>query len=361
MLDISPLIEKMRANFQGIEQQLSIPDVISDRERFAQLSKEHQRLSKLLNSWDRMTDCKQEVIDNKEMLQTEDDPEFCDVIKSDIKALEEETETLEKIVYSLVLPPGDHDSRNTIIEIRPAAGGDEAALFADDLYRMYSKYAESRGWKNELLDMTSSDIGGLKAVSFLLKGEDVYRDLQYEGGVHRVQRVPTTETQGRIHTSTVTVAVMPEATEVDIQINENDLDIQYTRSSGSGGQHVNTTDSCCQITHIPTGLQVKCQQERSAHKNKEIALQMIRTQLLDEERRKEEAKYSAERSSQVGTGDRSERIRTYNFPQSRVTDHRFGLSWFSLQDYMNGDIQQIFDDIHSYQGEKRLEFELNNV
>jgi peptide chain release factor 1 len=256
-MDISPLIDKIRDQFSEIETSLSDPATVADRERFVTQSREHQRLSVLLNAWDSLQDAKSQLADNKAMLGEETDEEFRQMIADDIETLEKSVEPLEKKVMVLVLPPGENDSRNIIVEIRPAAGGDEAALFVGDLYRMYSRYAEHHGWKMELLHLTDTDLGGIKEVAFSLQGDSVYRAMQHEGGVHRVQRIPTTETGGRIHTSTVTVALMPEATAVDVQINPDELEIVTCRASGPGGQCVNTSDAAVQITNIPRGFSVK--------------------------------------------------------------------------------------------------------
>lgn len=358
-MDISPLIDRIRGQFKEIEGNLSDPVIIGDREKFVELSREHQRLSELLRLWDELEDARSQFADNQEMLQDEADEEFRAVIQDDVTKLETTIARLEKQVMVLILPPGENDSRNTIVEIRPAAGGDEAALFGGDLYRMYCRFAESRGWKMELLNITETDLGGIKEVEFCLQGDNVFRTLQYEGGVHRVQRIPTTETGGRIHTSTVTVALMPEATEVDIQISPEELEIVTCRASGPGGQSVNTTDSAVQITHLPTGISVKSKEEKSQHKNKAKAMRILRSRLLEKKQAEEEEKMAAERRSQVGTGDRSERIRTYNFPQNRVTDHRFNLSWYSLPQMLEGQIQSMLDDISAYVSQKRLEDEVN--
>ncbi len=357
-MDVAPLIEKLREQLPSIEQQFGDPKIIADRERFTALSREYQRLKKLLESWDRLQKCKGDLADNREMLSAEDDEEFREVIQTDISQLEVETEELDGKLMMLVLPPGENDSRNSIMEIRPAAGGDEAALFSAELFRMYTRFAESRGWKIEILHRNETDLGGIKEVAFDVQGEDCFRQLQFEGGVHRVQRIPATETSGRIHTSTVTVAVLPEANEIDVQLAPEDLDIKVTRSSGPGGQSVNTTDSAVIITHIPSGITVQCQNEKSQHKNKAQALRVLRSRLLEQKQREEQAKYAAERKSQVGTGDRSERIRTYNFPQNRVTDHRFNISWHNLPDILEGNLETMFANILSAHSEIRLEAEL---
>ena len=258
----------------------------------------------------------------------------------------------------LIVPPDPNDSRNCIVEIRPAAGGDEAALFAEDLMKMYQQYSGSKGWKVDVMEYTPSDLGGLKATVFSVKGEDVFRELNFESGVHRVQRIPKTETQGRIHTSTVTVAVLPEAQEVDLHIDPKDLKFDTYRSSGAGGQCVNTTDSAVRVTHIPTGIACYSQQERSQHQNKEIAMQLLRSKLLDEKIREENQKMADERRGQIGTGDRSERIRTYNYPQSRITDHRFGVTVHNLPDVMAGKFGDVMDRILAIDAEQRLAAEV---
>lgn len=357
-MDLSPLIDRMRATFADIERQMSDPDFYTDRERSQTVGREHQRLLGFLSTYDELESCRSQLADNHELQQSEEDPELLEMVSADIADLEDRIEKLDLKVMALILPPSPNDSRNTIVEIRPAAGGDEAALFAGDLYRMYSRYAENHKWKVEILDRTESDLGGIKDISFSLAGEDVFRAMRFESGVHRVQRIPTTETGGRIHTSTVTVAVLPEAEEVEIKISPEELRMDVFRSQGPGGQSVNTTDSAVRITHIPSGLSVASQQEKSQHRNREIAMRILRSRLLEMKEEEEAAKHAAERRSQVGTGDRSERIRTYNYPQNRITDHRYNLSWFSLPAIMEGDIQQIFDEIIAVDISNRLDAEL---
>jgi peptide chain release factor 1 len=358
-MDISPLITRMRTAFSDIETQLADPAIFGDRERYQKVSREHQRLSSLIGNYDELAYKRQELADNQSMLETEDDAEFKALIEAEIPGLEAAIERLDTLVMGLIVPPSEHDSRNSIVEIRPAAGGDEAGLFADDLFRMYSRFAESRGWKQEVLDMTASDLGGLKDVSFSLTGDDVYRYMQFESGVHRVQRIPVTESGGRIHTSTVTVAVLPEAEEVDIEIRSEDLRFEAFRASGPGGQCVNTTDSAVRITHLPSGIAVASKQEKSQHRNREIAMRILRSRLLEAKVEEEHAKHAAERRSQIGTGDRSERIRTYNYPQSRVTDHRYGISKFNLPTIMQGEIGELLEEILAVEARQRLEAELN--
>lgn len=358
MIDFSQKMAQVKERFKQLESEMSNPNIFDDRKRYGEISREHQRLTALIECYDKLEKSREEIEENQMMLQEESDPEFSEVIRNDIKKLEESIPDLEKQLKLLIVPPDPNDSRNSIIEIRPAAGGDEAALFAEDLMRMYQQYSNKRGWKVDILDYTPSDIGGLKNASFMISGEDVYRELMYESGVHRVQRVPTTESQGRIHTSTVTVAVLPEAEEVDIDINPSDLRFDVFRSSGAGGQCVNTTDSAVRVTHVPTGISFASQQERSQHKNKEIALKMLRSKMLEIKIQEEQQKMADERKGQVGTGDRSERIRTYNFPQNRITDHRYGITRYDLPDAINGEIGPLFNEILTIEAEQKLATEL---
>ncbi len=354
MIDISERVERLRMRFKQVESELADPSVFEQKDRFQELSKEHTRLSALVQCYDRLEAAKAELKENKEMLSAESDEELKEMIRMDIASLEEEVPELDKKLMILIVPPDPNDSRNCIVEIRPAAGGDEAALFAEDLMKMYQSYSASKNWKVDVMEYTPSDLGGLKATVFSVKGEDVFRELNFESGVHRVQRIPKTETQGRIHTSTVTVAVLPEAQEVDLHIDPKDLKFDTYRSSGAGGQCVNTTDSAVRVTHIPSGLACYSQQERSQHQNKEIAMQLLRAKLLDEKIREENEKMANERRGQIGTGDRSERIRTYNYPQGRVTDHRYGVTLYNLPDIMAGKFEFVMDKILAIDAEQRL-------
>ncbi len=360
-MDISPLIEKFRANYKQLERELSDPEVFSDLQNYECLTREHQRLSTLLTNFDQLSLLRTQLADNNSMLDDETDGEFRSVIETDIAELTTSIEALDALVLSLVIPPDEHDSRNTIVEIRPAAGGDEAGLFAGDLFRMYTRFAETRKWRTDILSMTTSEVGGVKEVAFTLEGENVFRAMKLESGVHRVQRVPTTEASGRIHTSTVTVAVLPEAKDIDIKINPEDLRFDVFRSSGPGGQSVNTTDSAVRVTHIPSGMSVASQQEKSQHRNKEIAMRILRSRLLEAKEREEAEKHASQRKTQIGTGDRSERIRTYNFPQNRITDHRYGLSFYSLPDMLNGNIGELIERITAVDNLRRLEEELQST
>jgi len=359
MIDFSQKMAQVKERFKQLESEMSNPAIFDDRKRYGEVSKEHQRLTALIECYDNLEKSREELEENQMMLQEESDPEFTDVIKNDIKTIEERIPELESQLKLLIVPPDPNDSRNSIIEIRPAAGGDEAALFAEDLMRMYQQYANKKGWKVDVMDYTPSDIGGLKSTSFMISGDDVFRELMYESGVHRVQRIPTTESQGRIHTSTVTVAVLPEAEEVDeIDINPSDLRIDVFRSSGAGGQCVNTTDSAVRVTHVPTGISYASQQERSQHRNKEVAMKLLRSKMLEIKVQEEHEKMASERKGQIGTGDRSERIRTYNFPQNRITDHRYGITRYDLPDAINGDIGPLFNEILTIEAEKKLAEEL---
>lgn len=357
MIDVVTIIAKVRHEHAEIERKLSVPGVFSDRQQSASLSREHQRLSALLAQADIITRLQTELAQNKSMLEQETDAALRELILADIQRVMEQLPATEAQLLALAIPPGDNDSRNTLVEIRPAAGGDEAGLFADDLFRMYVKFAERQKWKMELLHISEGALKGIKEVAFALMGADVYRKMQFEAGVHRVQRIPVTEASGRIHTSTVTVAVLPEPKEVDIEIRPDELRIDVYRSSGPGGQSVNRTDSAVRITHLPTGVAVASQQERSQHRNKEIAMRILRARLLEAKQQEERKKHADERKTQVGTGERSERIRTYNFPQNRVTDHRYGISCYNLSEIMDGGLHVLLDQVLALDSKRRLHAE----
>ena len=353
--DIENHISNLKLRGKELETALSAPDVYSDLTKFRQMSQELSKLDSLFTDFDRWQDSLQQLADNQEMLSGENDPEMRELLENEIAELNASCAELEKSVQIALLPPDPNDAKNIIVEIKPAAGGDEAALFAGDLFRAYMHYAEKQGWKLELLDESPTDLGGIKDVSFSLSGNEVFSRMKYESGVHRVQRVPATEAAGRIHTSTITVAVMPEAEEVELDIKPDELRFDVFRSSGPGGQCVNTTDSAVRVTHIPTGLSVASQQEKSQHRNKEIALRILYARLLERKQEEEAKKQAANKRSQVGTGDRSERIRTYNYPQNRVTDHRFNVSTFDLPKLMEGDFDLILAPIIQINCERQLE------
>ena len=326
----------------GIE--LTRPDVASNNELFRKLMKEHSELTPIVEKYKEYTDAKNAEKGALEILAESGlDKELKELAEEELKTAKENIEIFADELKILLLPKDPNDEKNVIVEIRGGAGGEEAALFAGSLYRMYTMYAESRRWSTEVVNANETELGGYKEISFMIEGAGAYSRLKFESGVHRVQRVPDTETQGRIHTSTVTVAVLPEAEDVELEINPADLKIDTFRSSGAGGQHINKTSSAIRVTHIPTGTVVECQDERSQFKNKDKALKILRSRLLDEKQREHDAAIASDRKSQVGTGDRSERIRTYNYPQGRVTDHRIGLTLYKLDQILNGDIDEVVD------------------
>ncbi len=353
--DIAGYIRNLHGRFDELEKALADPALYARADESCKVTQEHRKLETLFRNFDGWKRALREIADNREMQSTETDPELRDLIAADIEEQQAKAARLENEIQLLLLPPDPNDDKNIIVEIKPAAGGDEAALFAGELFRAYCHFAEKQSWKIELLEQTDTDLGGIRDVSFSLSGLDVYSLMKYESGVHRVQRVPATEAGGRIHTSTVTVAVMPEAAEVEIDVKPEELRFDVFRSSGPGGQCVNTTDSAVRVTHIPTGLSVASQQEKSQHRNKEIALRILYARLLEHKQREEADRQAADKRSQVGTGDRSERIRTYNFPQNRVTDHRFNISTFDLPKLMEGELNLILDQILKIACEQRLE------
>jgi peptide chain release factor 1 len=333
--------------FCQLESLLSDPKILQNREVYNQYAREHAEIIEIVNAFRTYKQIDRELDESLELLQ-DGDPEIKSLAKDEIERLAEEKEKLESTLKQLLIPKDPLDQKNVLLEIRAGTGGDEAGLFANDLFKMYNRYAETQNWHIEVMSHHATGVGGLKEIVALIKGKGVYSRLKYESGTHRVQRVPTTETQGRIHTSAVTVAVLPEAEEVEIQIDPAELRVDVYRSSGPGGQSVNTTDSAVRITHLPTGLVVTCQDEKSQHKNKAKALKVLRARLLDQMIQDQNAKRSQERKSQVGSGDRSERIRTYNFPQGRLTDHRIGLTLYRLDTIMQGDIDEVIDALVTY-------------
>lgn len=344
-------LEAIEEKYIEITQKLSDPEVLKDIKKVAELSKEQASLKEPYEAYQKLKKIEEDLEESKELIK---DPELGDFAKEEITRLTAEEEELEKDIEVMLLPKDPNDDKNVIVEIRGAAGGDEANIFAGDLYRMYTKYAEKQGWKIEVLTEEHSDAGGFPLVEFMVKGNMVYSKLKYESGSHRVQRVPVTETQGRVHTSTATVLVMPEAEEVDVDINPSDLRIDVYRSSGAGGQGVNTTDSAVRITHIPTGTVVTSQNERSQIQNKERCMQVLRARLYEMKIQEQEEKLGAERRSKIGTGDRSEKIRTYNYPQNRVTDHRIGYTTKNLDKVMEGNLEDIIEALITEDQNRKL-------
>lgn len=336
-------LDVLEDKYSDLTEKISDPEIINDQKSWQKFMKEHSDLEPIIMKYREYRTVLSNIADSKEILQEESDEELRELAKMELSELEEQVEPLEAQLKILLLPKDPNDEKNVIVEIRGGAGGDEAALFAGDLFRMYSRYAERRRWKMELLSASDTGVGGYKEVSFLIKGKGAYSRLKYESGVHRVQRIPSTESGGRIHTSTATVAVLPEVETVEVNINPNDLRIDVFRSSGNGGQSVNTTDSAVRITHIPTGEVVSCQDGKSQLKNKEQALKILVARLNDKAIAEQNKDIAAERKSQVGTGDRSERIRTYNFPQGRVSDHRINLTLYKLDSFLDGDIDEMID------------------
>ncbi|MBW1615996.1 MAG: peptide chain release factor 1 [Deltaproteobacteria bacterium] len=344
MLNQLPDIE---TRFLEIEKLLSNPDILSDKNQYRQIAKEHAGLYQIVEKYREYNKISKEIKDNEEILNDED-PEIRELARNEIEELTEKKIIITNDLKTLLIPKDPNDDKNIILEIRAGTGGEEAALFAADLFKMYSKYAENKNWKIEIANLHSTDTGGIKEVIAMIHGKGAYSKFKYESGTHRVQRVPTTEAQGRIHTSAVTVAVLPEAEDIEMNIEPNDIKVDVYRSTGPGGQSVNTTDSAVRLTHTPTGMVVTCQDEKSQHKNKAKAMKVLKARLFDMKISEENEKRSEERKSQVGTGDRSQRIRTYNFPQGRVTDHRIGLTLYKLSSILEGEIEAIIESISTF-------------
>lgn len=354
-MDFRPHIEKFRRRFAEVEASLSDPKVFDNSQRAQELAKEYARLKELVAAGAAYLKAQADLADNRALLEGEPaESEMAVMAKEEIARLEIAEKKLGQQLHFGLVPPDPTDSRNTIVEIRAGAGGSESALFAADLYRMYTRYAEARGWKVETLDSNSSDLGGFREIVFQINGQDVYKVLKHESGVHRVQRVPATEAQGRIHTSTATVAVLPEAEEVDVEIKPDDIEVSVCRASGKGGQGVNTTDSAVQIQHKPSGLTVRIADERSQIKNRAKAMTVLRSRLLERKIAEENAKYAANRKNQVGTGERNEKIRTYNFPQNRVTDHRIEVTLYNLSNFIDGDLDGLIAPLMTNEMEEKL-------
>lgn len=339
-------LDDVVTHFKNLEAFLSSPEATKDTKQFSKLSKEHRNLEQLVNKYLEYKNLTKDFEQNRQIIQ--EGGELKDLAVEENRDLEERIPLVVQQLRVLLLPKDPNDEKNVLLEIRAGAGGDEASLFVGELFRMYSKYAEKNGWKVEVMSESQGVVGGFKEIICMIHGERVYSRLKYESGVHRVQRVPRTETQGRIHTSTVTVAVLPEAEDVEVNIDPSELRIDVFRSSGPGGQSVNTTDSAVRVTHLPTSLVVSCQDEKSQHKNKAKALKILKTRLLDLKQREQQEKIASERKSQVGTGDRSEKIRTYNFPQGRITDHRINFNLHNMEGFMNGGISELIDQLQTY-------------
>ena len=347
-------LQSLEDKYQELTELLSQQDVISDQARFQKYAKAHADLTEIVTAYREYKSVLQQLADTREMLEQEQDEEFREMLTEELASLQESQESLEHNLRVLLLPRDPDDDKSVIMEIRAGTGGEEAALFAGDLFRMYSRYAEEKGWKIDIMDVHYTDIGGIKEIIFSVDGQGVYSQLKYESGVHRVQRIPATESGGRIHTSAATVAVLPEAEEVEVDIDPNELRIDVYCSSGPGGQSVNTTQSAVRITHVPTGLVVTCQDEKSQHKNKAKALRVLRARLKEIIEEEKNAEMAGARKSQVGTGDRSERIRTYNFPQGRVSDHRINLTLHKLDLILDGQLQEIVDSLIAHDQAERL-------
>jgi len=351
-------LDRLEEKYEHITELLSQPEIIADQARFQKYAKAHADLADLVETYRQYKRVRQEIKDAETMLEEEEDADLREMLIEELKALEDKEEELEHRLKILLLPKDPNDEKNVVMEIRAGTGGEEAALFAADLFRMYSRYAEKQGWKIDIMDASYSDLGGFKEIIFIVEGKGAFSRLKFESGVHRVQRIPVTESGGRIHTSAATVAVLPEAEEVEVDINPNDLRIDVFCSSGPGGQSVNTTQSAVRITHLPTGIVVSCQDEKSQHKNKDKAMRVLRSRLLELKKAEHEAEIADARRSQVGSGDRSERIRTYNFPQGRVTDHRINLTLHKLDTILEGELDEIIESLITHdQAEKMRQVE----
>jgi len=352
-MDIERL-EEIEKKFKKIEKKLSNPDIYNDPDKFVKLNKKRASLKKIVDKIEEYKGIKKNIEEAKKIIDNEDG-DFAELAKEELKTGKKRIKELENQIKLDLIPEDPNDKKNIIVEIRAGTGGDEAALFVADLYRMYLKYSESKNWKHEIMDVTPTGMGGYKEVIFTLKGDYVFSRMKFESGAHRVQRIPETESGGRIHTSASTVAVLPEAQKVDVKIDPNDLEIDVFRASGAGGQHVNMTDSAVRITHVPTGTVATCQDETSQHKNRKKAMKVLRARIYDEMMRKQKQKRASKRKSMVGSGDRSERIRTYNFPQNRITDHRINYTSYNLDAVMDGDLDELIDSLIEAEQKEKLE------
>jgi len=353
-IDLQPHIERFRIRLDELEVDISSPNLYDDPNKAQEILKEHKRVKDAMELFSQLNSLEKEVADSKELIAADEDPELTEMATEELPELEKKLENARMEMLAAILPPDVNDSRNTIVELRAGTGGDEAGIFAADLFRMYQRYAERQKWQLEVMDSNPSDMGGYKEIVFQVNGNDAFRYFKYESGVHRVQRVPATESQGRIHTSAASVAVLPEAQEIDLEIKANDIRVEVCRSGGPGGQGVNTTDSAVQILHIPTGMIVRCQDGRSQIKNREKAMSVLRARLLEKRQAEEDAKYAAQRKSQIGSGDRNEKIRTYNYPQNRVTDHRINFTSHNLTGIMDGDLEELITALRAASVEERL-------
>ncbi|MBE2280806.1 MAG: peptide chain release factor 1 [Ignavibacteriaceae bacterium] len=356
------LLEKLRRikeRFDLVTEQLSDSANMSDMDRIVSLSRERSELTPFVEAYERYERVCNDLIESKSIIDKNSDPELVEFAKFEIDSIKDQKEILEDEIKLLLLPKDPNDTKNAIMEVRAGTGGEEASLFAENLFRMYTRYAELKGWKYEILDYTETGLGGLKEATINFYGESVFAELKYESGVHRVQRVPATEASGRVHTSAASVAVLPEVEDVSIEINPNDLKIDVFRSGGAGGQNVNKVETAIRITHLPTGLVVQCQDERSQHKNRDKAMKVLKSRLYDLESSKQNSQIASQRKSMVGSGDRSEKIRTYNFPQNRVTDHRIGLTLYNLSDIINGDLNELIEQLKIADRTEKLRSEMN--
>ena len=354
-MDIEAKLKQIKSRFQEVNTAMSDPSVFDDPDKYTKLTKERSDLEELVEDYDKWSDLKNRQEGNKELIELNEDAEITEMAMEENKEIKVELEELEEEIKMKLLPKDPEDSKNAIIEVRAGTGGDEAAIFAGDLFDMYRRYSDKMGWNLSLLSLNESEKGGYKEITFSLEGNEVFGKMKFESGVHRVQRVPATESQGRVHTSAATVAVLPEVEDVDIDINTSDLRIDTFRASGAGGQHVNKTDSAIRITHEPTGIVVECQEERSQHQNKERAMTMLRAKMYDIELEKKEKERAADRKSQVSTGDRSAKIRTYNYPQGRLTDHRINLTLYNLDSIMKGDIDEVIKALRVHNNLEKMQ------
>ena len=354
-------LQKAEDRYREIEQLITLPHIVSDNKEYSKLMKEYKSLTPIIDTYREYKSCEKEMNDADEMMRDSSlDSDLRDMAEDEFKSYRAECERLTDELRILLMPRDPNDSRNVIMELRQGAGGEEAALFARDLFRMYSMYATSKGFKTEILSINETELGGLKEISFIIAGDGAYSKFKFESGVHRVQRIPVTESNGRIQTSTVTVAVLPEAEEVEVEVNPADIKIESCKSSGAGGQHINKTESAVRLTHKPTGIVIECDQERSQLQNKERAMKILYTKLYDMKQTEQEEKIASTRKNQVGSGDRSEKIRTYNYPQSRITDHRINKTLFTFDSFLNGDIDGLITDLIAYDTAERLKGEVNS-